>query len=594
MPTGRRMRIIAQDPGFRWPDHLGGDVVTVDVTVPYEYLEHGPRGARLHVIDYLIEPQQLLRPANVWTNGVPDDLPDPFENTPTTALLDDPAFHAQNVYALVSRTLARFEFALGRRMEWGFGGHQLKVVPHAFTDANAFYSADEQILAFGHFPGLDNTRIFTCLSHDIVVHETAHALLDGLRSRYTDPSSPDQAAFHEAFADLVALLSVLSTGEVVHAALRELNPTWTDGQRNALDRGLLHANYATAAALRDSVLGSIARQVGEELYGRGRALRSSAFLRPDQVNLNAPEWQEEHDRGEVLVAAVMSSYFDVLAARLETLGYISYRNQDYVDLARVVEEAGDIADYLLTMIIRAIDYAPPIHLKFADFLSAVLTADYEVRPNDTRYQFRDRLRQKCAAFGIQPAAIGAAAEPGCWQPANPGFTIDGLRFESFRSDPAEVMRFVWANRGRGPNGLALHPTAYTRIESVRPSVRTHPDDGFPLRETVAECTQVISVNAGDLQRRHGVTKPADLDADTNLYLRGGTTLIFDEFGRLKYDIHNHLPEIGKPGTVGRVNTRIAHLTNSGAYRRGHTLRRQIANLHRNRALAITDNIDESW
>src|SRR4029453_16647214 len=68
-------------------------------------------------------------------------------------LLEDPRFPAQNVYAIVMRTLARFEFALGRRVAWGFRGHQLNVAPHAFADANAFYSERDQALLFGYFPG---------------------------------------------------------------------------------------------------------------------------------------------------------------------------------------------------------------------------------------------------------------------------------------------------------------------------------------------------------------------------------------------------------------------------------------------------------
>src|SRR5262249_34423159 len=99
---------------------------------------------------------------------------------------------------------------------------QLKVAPHAFAEANAFYSKRDEALLFGYFAGPKGT-IFTCLSHDIIAHETTHALLDGLRPRYLEPSSPHQAAFHEGFADVVALLSVFSIREVVsfavHAAL---------------------------------------------------------------------------------------------------------------------------------------------------------------------------------------------------------------------------------------------------------------------------------------------------------------------------------------------------------------------------------------
>src|SRR5262249_31962519 len=67
-------------------------------------------------------------------------------------LLKDPQFHAQNVYAIIMRTLARFESALGRRVGWGYLGHQLQVAPHAFADANAFYSKEDRALMFGYFP----------------------------------------------------------------------------------------------------------------------------------------------------------------------------------------------------------------------------------------------------------------------------------------------------------------------------------------------------------------------------------------------------------------------------------------------------------
>ena len=45
--------------------------------------------------------------------------------------------------------------------------------------------------------------------------------LDGLRERYTDPSSPQQAGFHEGFADIIALLSMLSAQSVVAKVVRD-------------------------------------------------------------------------------------------------------------------------------------------------------------------------------------------------------------------------------------------------------------------------------------------------------------------------------------------------------------------------------------
>jgi len=211
----RTLTIIAQDPGVRG---TSGGILRARVEVPMETLDVGPWGHRVHVIDYDASTATLFKPLDYGANGA--DAEDPYARAPDATLLRDPKFHAQNVYAIVMRILARFELALGRRVGWSFDGHQLKVVPHAFADANAFYSARDEALLFGYFPTRDGSdTVFSCLSHDVVAHETTHALLDGLRPRYTDPSSPDQAGFHEGFSDVVALLSMFGLKEVVAAGL---------------------------------------------------------------------------------------------------------------------------------------------------------------------------------------------------------------------------------------------------------------------------------------------------------------------------------------------------------------------------------------
>src|SRR5207247_6635358 len=98
-------------------------------------------------------------------------------------------------------------------------GHSITIALYAFADVIAFYSRDDRAFFFGYFMGGNGKPIFTCLSHDIVAHETTHALLDGLRKRYMERSTPDQAAFHEGFADVVAVLSVFSLPDVVDAGL---------------------------------------------------------------------------------------------------------------------------------------------------------------------------------------------------------------------------------------------------------------------------------------------------------------------------------------------------------------------------------------
>ena len=59
-----------------------------------------------------------------------------------------------------------------------------------------------------------HSLVFTSLSHDIVAHEMTHALLDGVHPRFDKPINPDVVAFHEAFADIVALLTLHLSGRV--------------------------------------------------------------------------------------------------------------------------------------------------------------------------------------------------------------------------------------------------------------------------------------------------------------------------------------------------------------------------------------------
>src|SRR6185312_7294390 len=81
---------------------------------------------------------------------------------------------------------------------------------------------------------------------------------------------------------------------------------------------------------------------------------------------------------------------------------------------RIAEEGAAAAAYLLTLAIRALDYAPPIDVLFGDYLSAMLTADSEIAPEERRFEFRAALRHSFAAYGIPPTSDGD--DEGLWQP----------------------------------------------------------------------------------------------------------------------------------------------------------------------------------
>lgn len=572
-PRMRRLTIVAQDPGVK----VNGQILTTEVEIPAEEIAPGPRGYRVQVIDYDVSSGVLYQPLEypALQNG---SYVDPFEKTAKEPgnhkLLKDPRFHQQNVYAIVMKTLARFEFALGRRISWGFRGHQINVAPHAFADANAFYSKQDQALVFGYFKGMSGETVYSCLSHDVVAHETTHALLDGLRNRYTDPSSPEQAGFHEGFADVVALLSVFSLKDVVGTLLR---PDYANPKRRSRT-DLIDPDDLTIEHLKNSVLIGLAEQMGAEMLGvrgdRAEALRRSVKLptlrREDVEELE--EFQEPHRRGEILVAAMLNAFLKVWRARIDKLE--RGRKGAKIDLPLVVEQGADAANQLLTMAIRALDYAPPTDLQFSDYLSALITADKELVPDDSKYHYREILLKSFRDYGIEPASINTA--DGSWEDCTARLTYDRSHFESMLRDPDEVFRFVWENR----QPLKLYEQGYTKVISVRPCLRIGPD-GFALRETVAEYIQMVTLQAQELQYFDPpIGKPDAMPANQEVIIYGGAALIFDEYGRLKYQVLNRL------NNATRQTPRIKYLWKCGFFDDPEYAENAFARLHLNRALNI--------
>jgi|CXWL01.1.fsa_nt_gi hypothetical protein len=569
----RKLTILAQDPGVR----IGNRLTFTQVEVPREKLALGPVGYRIKVVDFDASANVLYDSA-VYENDKNEEPLDPFaipnsKQTPKARraweakLLSDPAFHAQNAYAIVMRTLARFEFALGRRVSWGFTGHQLHIAPHAFCDANAFYSEEDRALLFGYFKSARDPKrtVFTCLSHDIVAHEATHALLDGLRDGFTDPSTPDQAAFHEGFADVVALLSIFSLPEIVEIAI-------TKGKVTASTRNrirLVPVGDVSEAALKKSILLGLGKEFGAHMEGsRQNCLRRSIELEPDRKILE--KMTEEHDRGEVFAAAMLRSFLALWTRRIEGLG--TFEGRKY-NLDMVIEEGIRAAQDLLTMAIRALDYCPPVDLSFGDFLASMLTADAEVSPGD-QLGYRPLLLKTFKSYGIDPPDQLTDDKTGCWRAfdGNAEIVYNRTNFATMLQDREEVFRFIWENR----QVLKIDDRGYTRVSWVRPAVRQGVD-GFFLRETVCEYVQVAQLFAAEAQSFLGVQRPEGMSSQQSITAYGGGTLIFDQYGRIKYHIEHRLDD------AKRQSERLKFLWENGLIEQPTDSRSQFANIHRDRA-----------
>ncbi|HEV2736760.1 MAG TPA: hypothetical protein VGV85_18110 [Longimicrobiaceae bacterium] len=410
-PVSRRLRILAFDPSLA----TRLDTATINeitLHVPWEEdLCPGPVGEYVEVVDCDPASGVVYRPVDLNDRHVlaQDGLP-PSES--------DPQFHQQMVYAVAMTTIRHFERALGRVAFWADHRirtdrgefrtqfvRRLRIYPHAVRDRNAYYSPTRKALLFGYFPvaardehNAPGTLVFTCLSHDVVAHEVTHALLDGVHPRFNEPSNPDVHAFHEAFADIVALFQHFSYPAVLESQIRRT-------------RGDLHT---------ESLLAQLAHQFGRAT-GRGSALRDALGetdpdtgawkpRRPDPHALEKA--REPHARGSVLVAAVFRAFLLIYRARTADLFRIATQGTGtlpagdiHPDLAqRLAAEAAKCAERVLQMCIRAIDYCPPVDVTFGDFLRGVITADLDYAPEDPA-GFRIVFIQSFREWGIYPRGV---------------------------------------------------------------------------------------------------------------------------------------------------------------------------------------------
>jgi hypothetical protein len=326
-------------------------------------------------------------------------------------------------------------------------------------------------------------------------------------------------------------------------------------------------------ALKKTVLMGLADQMGQELSAvRGKPLRRSIDLSPGHDYMKDPKFQEEHNRGEILVAAVLTAFLKIWVGRIARLGEVVPGQKDR---GLVVEEGARVADHLLTMSIRALDYAPPTDITFPDYLSALLTIDREVVPDDSRYGYRDALMESFAAYGIK--ASERSDEDGAWPLCEAELNYSRSRFDSLVRDREEVFRFLWENR----RALEVGDKGYLEVQSVRACHRIGPD-GFILRETVAEYVQILTLQAKELAAEVGIERPTTVPDWTNVRLFGGGALIFDEYGRLKFHIANGIAQT--PADKLRQSARLEALARAGVLS-GDAPEARLAGLHQARALA---------
>lgn len=532
-PLVRPLRIFAADPAM---SRLQGNMTVANV--PYEPLELGPTGRLFEVRSEDADAGTTWRRADLEDHSIM--LRHGYE--PSDA---NPRFHQQMVYAVASVVHRSFRRALGRELGWGGAAGEtgkLLIYPLAMQEDNAYYDSTGGALRFGYYRAekpvgrtLKKGWVFTALSHDVIAHELTHAILDGLRGQFLTPSGPDVAAFHEGFSDIVALLHHFAYPEAL---------------KKAIEAGRGDLRCAAAVYLYE-----IAQQFG----------RTEGVDRPLRLATSEAKYDrkmESHDLGEVLLACVYDAFCAVYKRKTDRYirlatggsGVLQPGQLHPVLVDVLVDKAARLAQQFLSIVIRAIDYCPPVDLHFGEFLQALVTADSEMVRDDPwgyREAFIDAFRERKVYLRNVPSL---AEESLVWQPPRkPIPPIKALSFanQRFDGDPGRVPLPEERTRqacalgdvatdprymeefglvGRNDKRLGDARVDLPCIESVR-TVRRAGPDGRVVFDLVAEITQRCRV-----PRRRG--RPG-------FSYWGGTTVIVDPDGEVRYTVLKSVTGAGR-------------------------------------------------
>jgi hypothetical protein len=366
-----KVPICVQDPAFA----QGSPEQRFDeIEVGWEPgLLDGPTSARLTVVDYEHD-IDFFRDQVKW-----DEQQGCFvdqEKQPIVPKLNDDHFHQVNVWAIVQRVLDFYEdlTVLGRPVPWAFRGNRLTILPHATKDkTTTCYDRESKSLQFAYFND-PNGPVFTCLSHDIVAHETGHAILDGIRPYFHKGYTLQSQAFDEFTADLTAILSALRNNDVRHIFV------------NYLEKGEPEANFIA--------------DIAEEF---GRAVTDRKYLRTalnEFTMSDVSRWAKDpsadaaHDASQVLAGLI----FDIFLRLLQ-----SYRwERDPQE--KPYPAAWNATQRITRLALQPLDYLPPLEVTFSDYVEALLVRDELLNPEDP-YKYRDMIRELAAKrqIGLPPA-----------------------------------------------------------------------------------------------------------------------------------------------------------------------------------------------
>lgn len=476
--------LVARKDGL-WP---------VEIKIDCETIGDGPTSARVAVIDYNADLDTLFAPAKLLESK---DGFRGIKGVDDADLLKSFTFHQINVWAIIEAILDRLESdqAFGRPIPWASGLGRLLVLPHAGYQENAFYDRGTGALHLLYFQGPDGKPVYTCLSHDIVAHELGHAILDGLKPGYNEVCSAETAGFHEFFGDALAIMASLRTEKIALAV--------TAGAPDKLpDR--------TVVSMIASEFGAAVRGLPNEAYLRG------AWNKRTMDDLRGTF--EEHDWSEVLTGV----YYNLLQYRYrQKLEELRAEKPEAtapgpargLAMRALISAATTIANVML----RALDYCPPVDLRYDEYARALLRADEVTYPIDST-GIRAELTRIFAARGLKPPPEDAKRR------AAIVYALRNMRpIDEITATPTDAYRFI--NEHREEFDIPLD--ANLSVPSVYRTNKRAAGGYWAPKERIIEFTwsEDVELKGAEYRSLDGTVVP----------LFCGGTLVFDSNGNFLHE-----------------------------------------------------------
>jgi hypothetical protein len=200
---------------------------------------------------------------------------------------------------------------------------------------------------------------------------------------------------------------------------------------------------------------------------------------------------------------------------------------------RVATTAATLARHFVSICVRALDYCPPIDIRYGEFLRALVTADFDLLQDDGA-EYRNALIEAFRARGVVPQSVVSYSEEALrWNPPESAlppckgldFDFLGARIDAAQRQNAVVLH-EYATKHSAALGLSkdfpIQAHSFHAIHRVSPR-------GMFVFDFVVEFLQQTKVPL-DPKNPKG----------TSFVYRGGTTVLFDQNGYIRYSIRKRI------------------------------------------------------